>query len=306
MMPPRASLRSAPRTCLVVPATDERKIAKALASTADEVVLDLEDAVEPGSKARARESAAAVIAHHAASTGSPRLAVRVNQVGTPWCHLDVLAVAEAASGPLTVVVPKVEHPAHLTFVDHLLTGALGSRQQPLAHPDIDIDALVESAAGIRALEAILTSSNRLRAIVIGYADLGADLGCDFGTSPGAEELRASVRSTVLLAARATGRFVIDGPWLSVVIDDDFIRDRKKASQQGFDGSWAIHPAQLETINELFSATSEQLDWAHRVLEALASAAEAGAGAVALEGQMLDEAIALSARRILARADARHA
>src|SRR4051794_3621139 len=101
MINPRAALGSAPRSCLVVPATDLRKIAKALASTADEVILDLEDAVERGSKARARDRVAAVVAEHATSTGSAKLAVRVNRVGTPWCHLDVLAVAEAAAGPLT-------------------------------------------------------------------------------------------------------------------------------------------------------------------------------------------------------------
>ena len=305
MMHASPAVASAPRTCLVVPATDDRKIAKALASTADEVVLDLEDAVEPASKARARERAAAVIAQHAMLDGSSRLAVRVNPVGTPWCHLDVLAAAEASAGALTLIVPKVEHPSQMAFVDHLLTGALAGRQQPSPHPGIGLDALVESAAGLRALDAILASSNRLRALIIGYADLGSDLGCDFGASPGAQEVRASVRSNTLLAARAAGRFMIDGPWLSVVIDDDFVADRRKASEQGFDGSWAIHPAQLETINELFSPSSEHLIWARRVLDALASAAAAGAGAAALDGQMLDEAIAVRARRALERAEALH-
>ena len=197
-------------------------------------------------------------------------------------------------------MPKVEHSSPLTFVDHLLTGALADSSQTA--PSVCLDALVESAAGIRALDPILTASERLRAVVIGYADLGADLGCDLGDLPAADALRGSLRARTLVAARAAGRFVIDGPWLSVGVDDRFIEDRAKARDQGFDGSWAIHPAQLETLNALFSPTPDQLSWAQRVLDVLASAGASGAGAAALDGQMLDEAIAVRARRILARAE----
>lgn len=303
----RRGLFEVPRSCLVVPAIEERKIEKALASAADEVVLDLEDAVERGSKDRAREMAVAVIAGHAKPGGAPRLAVRINQVGTPWCHLDVLAVAAAAAGPLTIVVPKVEQPTHLAFVDHLLTGALGDEQQT-GSPDtvIGLDALVESAAGIRALDSILASSRRLRAVIIGYADLGADIGVDLGgVSHGAVATRAAVRTTTLLAARAAGRFVVDGPWLSVRVDGDFIADRTSASEHGLDGSWAIHPDQLQTLNELYSPTSDDLAWAQRVIATLAGAVADGMGAVALDGQMLDEAVAVRARRILERAGVSH-
>ncbi|MEU1183940.1 CoA ester lyase [Streptomyces sp. NPDC005820] len=294
----------APRSCLVVPATDERKMAKALSSIADEVVLDLEDSVEPDSKARARERAAEVIARNGPRRGLPRLAVRVNQVGTAWCHLDLLAAVGAARGPLTVVVPKVESASHLGFVSHLVSGALAA-EDTSPRPDIRLDALVESAAGLRNLDEVLALGDPLRAVVIGYADLGADLGCDLGTtSAGAEAVRAAVRSRVLTAARAAGRLLLDGPWLSVTADDDFVTNRRQAREQGFDGSWAIHPAQLQVINDLFTPSTDELLWARRVLDSLAAAASSGAGAVALDGQMLDEAIAVRARRVLALAEAR--
>lgn len=287
-----------PRSCLVVPVSDERKTAKALASEADEVVLDLEDAVEPGSKTTARERVAQILAEAA----RPGLAVRVNQVGTAWCHLDVLAAAAAATGPLTVVVPKVEDAADVSFVDRLIAGAVAGRD---GCPEIRLDVLIESAAGLENVDRIVTAAARIRAVVIGYADLGANLGCDLeAAAPGARSLRAQVRSRVLLAARAAGRAVVDGPWLSIAADAEFAADRRQARDQGFDGSWTIHPAQLGVVNDLFTPAPAEVDWAHGVLDALAGAAARGSGAVALDGQMLDAAVAVRASRVLARAGER--
>ena len=289
----------APRVCLVVPASDQRKVDKALAADVDEVVLDLEDAVAPAAKGAARARAVEVLAARAGTSGGPALGVRVNQVGSAWCHRDVLDLVAAATAPVVLVVPKVDSAAELVFVDRLVRGARAERVaaggQP---PEIRLDALVESAAALRALDAVVAASDLLRALIVGYADLSADLGRDAGGDPAAWD---AVRSSVVAAARAGRRQVIDGPWLSVAADAAFVADRERARGHGFDGTWVIHPAQVAEATRLFTPTAEQVDWARRVVAALDEAGAGGAGAVALDGQMLDEALAVRARSVLARA-----
>ena len=267
-------------------------IAKALASGADEVVLDLEDAVAPEAKDAARAAVVEVLEGDAA----PSLAVRVNQVGTPWCHRDVLAVAGALDG---------NRPGgHARGAQ----GGVGGRRRlrgaaaPGAAPGarVQVDVLVESAAALRDLDAIVSASSLVRAVVVGYADLAADLGRDPGGDP---TLWDVVRHQVVVAARAAGRAVIDGPWLGTAADDAFTRDRERARALGFDGTWVIHPAQVEAATRTYSPSAEQLDWAERVVSALEQSVAGGAGAVALDGQMLDEAVAVRARAVLARAEA---
>lgn len=287
-----------PRSALVVPASNPRMVAKALASAADEVVLDLEDAVAVEAKDAAREAVVEVLAEGA----TPSVAVRVNQVGTPWCHLDVLAIAEALTRPgntrsVTLVVPKVESGADVGFVDRLLRAVLGDRADA---PLVAVDVLVESALALRRLDEIVTASGLVRAVVIGYADLGADLGRDHGADP---SLWDPTRHQVVTAARSAGRAVVDGPWLGTSADEAFTRDKSRARALGFDGTWVIHPAQVEAATRIFSPSAEQLDWAHRLVSALDASLAAGAGAVALDGQMLDEAVAVRARALLARAEA---
>jgi len=281
-----------PRSALVVPASHPRMVTKALCSGADEVVLDLEDAVAPEAKDAARAAVVEVLS----GTCTPSLAVRVNQVGTPWCHRDVLAVADAVAGTaraVTLVVPKVESAADVGFVERLVRGAA-----PAA--PISIDVLVESAAALRDLHAIVSGSPLVRAVVVGYADLAADLGRDPGTDPALWDV---VRHQVVAAARAARRALVDGPWLGTAADEAFTHDRTRARALGFDGTWVIHPAQVEAAARIFSPSAEQVDWAQQVVAALDEAVAGGAGAVALDGQMLDEAVAVRARVVLARAGA---
>lgn len=290
-----------PRSCLVVPASDSRKVAKALASPADEVVLDLEDSVAPAAKDAARESVTEVLA----SAPGRSVAVRVNQIGTRWCHRDVLDVVAAVraapagpseSGALTLVIPKVDSAADIGFVDRLVRGALA--EDPASARQVRVDVLVESAAALRDLDEIVRASELLRAVVVGYADLGADLGRDAGADP---TLWDAVRHEVVAATRAAGRAVIDGPWLATAADEAFARDRKRARAFGFDGTWVIHPAQVDEATRIFTPSVEEIAWARRVLSALEASVAEGAGAVALEGQMLDEAVAERARSVLGRA-----
>jgi len=278
------------RACLVVPAAPAAKLAKGRTLAADEVVIDLEDAVVPGAKAAAREEMAAVLDGEWAAEA---VAVRVNAIGTPWCHLELAALAASGRDAVTAVLPKVEHPHDLAFADRLLAGAEAAAGR--ATP-VRLLALVETAAGLSAAGEIARASDRLDGLVIGYADLAASLG-----RMGAPQDWGFAQEAVLVAARAAGIQAIDGPHLSIRDDDAFRAEVARARSLGFDGKWAIHPAQLDALREAFTPTEAEVADARATLAALERAAAEGAGAVAGGDQMLDEALAVSARRVLARA-----
>ena len=161
-------------------------------------------------------------------------------------------------------------------------------------------ALIETAAGLAAAAEIARASERLDGLILGYADLAASLGRTGGAAP--EDWRYA-QETVLVAARAAGIQAIDGPHLGIRDDDEFRASVRHARTLGFDGKWAIHPAQLDALREAFTPTDDEIADAREVLAALDAAAADGAGAVGVGDRMLDEALALSARRVLARAGA---
>ena len=274
------------RACLVVPAT---KLEKGRTIEADEIVIDLEDAVLPSAKDEARPEVVDAIDDDWAA---PSLAVRVNAVWGPWCHQDLQALA-VNDRPLTAVLPKVESVADLAFADRLLAGAEAATGRPTP---IRLLALIETAAGLQAAGEIARGSDRLDGLILGYADLAASLG-----RSGTGDWRHA-QETVLVAARAAGVQAIDGPHLQIRDDEDFRAAVRHAREMGFDGKWAIHPAQLGALREAFTPSEAEVADARRTLDALDRAAAEGAGAVADGDQMLDEALAVSARRVLARAE----
>jgi citrate lyase subunit beta/citryl-CoA lyase len=282
------------RACLVVPAAPAAKLAKGATLIADEVVVDLEDAVLPAAKDEARAAAAAALGGEWAAES---VAVRVNAIGSPWCHLDLAALAASGRDALTAVLPKVEHAHDLAFANRLLAGAevAAGRATP-----VRLLALIETAAGLAAAAEIARASERLDGLVLGYADLAASLG---RASRGAPYEWRFAQETVLVAARAAGIQAIDGPHLGTRDDDDLRAAAMHARTLGFDGKWAIHPSQLDTLRQAFTPTDEEVADAREVLDALERAAADGAGAVRAGDRMLDEALALSARRVLARAGA---
>ena len=257
-------------------------LAKAPARGADEIVVDLEDAVAASAKDEARETVAGAL-------GEPqwqgvRASVRVNAPRTPWCHLDVIAMASLPDAPGSLIVPKVESAGDLQFVERLLDG-IESAAQP-SRP-MRVQALIETAAGVDRLSEIAGASARLDALVLGYADLSASLG------------RAATSTASWIARHDVS--AIDGPYLGVAVDEGFTAAAERARDMGFDGKWAIHPAQVSALNELFTPSSEEIEHAQAVIDALEQAErEGGHGAVALDGEMLDEAIRVAALRVLAR------
>ena len=280
------------RACLVVPAAPGAKLAKGRGLEADEIVIDLEDAVLPAAKDEARE---AVVAALAEAFAAPSVAVRVNAIGTPWCHVDLAAVAAAAREHVTVVLPKAEHPHDIAFADRLLSGveAAVGRETP-----VRLLALIETAAGLDAVGMLARASGRLDGLILGYADLAASLGRPEGGKPADWRF---AQDAVLVAARAAGIQAIDGPHLGIRDDEPFRAGVAHARALGYDGKWAIHPAQLDALREAFTPTEAELADARETLAALDRAAADGAGAVAAGDRMLDEALAVSARRVLARA-----
>ena len=205
------------RSVLSVPASDERKIAKALDSPADQVVLDLEDAVEPGSKDRARSVLVEVLASLPDSAVG-RVTVRVNPARSPWCVEDLLALAALPVLPGSIVLPKVESPGDLAFVDRLLDGAEARSGRSVR---TGVQALVETAAGVAALPATARAGERLEALLLGYADLAASLGVQ-APPERRMALWLPVQSALLVAARSAGLQAVDGPHLGVHVDEDVL------------------------------------------------------------------------------------
>jgi citrate lyase subunit beta/citryl-CoA lyase len=267
-------------------------LGKAPSLGADELVLDLEDAVAPVDKDAARGH---VIAALEGMPAGQLCAVRVNAPRSPWCHADLVALAGAPRPPATVVLPKVQSAGDLAFAERLLDGAeRAARAAP-----IGVQALVETAAGLRALDEIVAATPRLHTLILGYADLAASLG---RTRAGAARLDSwlAAQEAVLHAARAAGVQAIDGPYLGLQADAAFTAAATLARELGFDGKWAIHPAQVAPLNDLFTPGDEEVAHARAVLDALDGGAP---GAVALAGEMIDEASAAAARRLIARAGA---
>ncbi|HEV7979200.1 CoA ester lyase [Amycolatopsis sp.] len=279
------------RCCLSVPGGDERKIERASESDADEIVLDLEDSVPPGAK----EDARAAVAKWLASASRPGVAIRVNAPRTPWCHEDIVACAQPGGPERSIVVPKVESAGDLAFVDRLLDGVehASGRETP-----VTVQALIETATGLANLAEIVTASPRLRTVILGYADLGASLG---RSAAAGLDTWLPAQHSVLVAARSAGIAAIDGPYLAVDTGAEFAASVERAARLGFDGKWAIHPRQIEPILTAFTPTAEEIAYAQRILDALGEAHGRGVGAISVDGQMIDEALAVSARRTLARA-----
>lgn len=281
------------RAILSVPGTDTRVIGKALASGADEVVIDLEDSVPVAGKAEARER---LIGFPWGEHPRPRsVAVRVNAPGTPWFVADVEALVRRHVSVDSIVLPKVESRDDVRFAERLVDGLEREVGVPAR---LRLQALIETARGVSALADIVRDRERLDSLIIGYADLAASLGR--GSAAG-DASWLPVQSAVLVHARSAGMEAVDGPHLTVAVDDGFMDSVSAAAALGFDAKWAIHPRQVKTLADAFYPSDAEIERARRVLDALEAAAGDGRGAVQLDGALVDEAMAVDARRVVARA-----
>jgi citrate lyase subunit beta/citryl-CoA lyase len=284
------------RSCLAVPASSERFLAKARDLPADEVFLDLEDAVAPAAKETARRNAVAALTSGRWRAGVR--AVRINDATTRWAYRDVIEVAEGAPGDVDVIVlPKVTSPDHVTWLDLLLTQieqATEGRGGPPARR-IGIEAQIEDARGLAAVDAIAAASGRLEALVFGPADFMASLGMrslEVGVQPPgyAGDAFHYALMRILVAARAHGLQAIDGPYLKIRDVDGFRRAAASAAALGYDGKWVLHPGQIDAANEVFAPGQAEYDRAEQILDAYSRATTVDQrGAVMLGDEMIDEA-----------------
>ncbi len=281
-----------PRSVLAVPASSTGMAEKALASAADAVFLDLEDAVAPDEKAGARKNVVHAI-QELDWRGRPTL-YRANALDTPYFYRDLIEIVEEAAVDC-VLIPKAQRPEDLHDADILLTQlelAVG-----LERGKIELEAQIESAEGLLNVDVIVRASSRLQALHFGPGDFAASLrmpGSNIGTSDEWDEEYPGHRfhyamQRIVVAARAAGLRAVDGPVADYRDEEGLRRSCLVARSLGFDGKWCIHPAQIETVNEVFSPTQKELEWARKVVAAYEEASAAGSGAISVDGQMVDAA-----------------
>lgn len=280
------------RSLLFTPGQRERMVAKALALDVDAVILDLEDGVPPAEKDAGRQIIADALAQPRTDSRSARL-VRVNAPRGDRLTGDLEAVV--CAGLDAVVMPKVETPAEVTEVASILDRLEeGARLAPGA---IRIVVSIESARGLAAAAAILGASPRVTATFFGAEDFALDLGLPVRRSGAGHEMLAA-RSALVLAAAIARVQPIDQVWLDFNDGDGLRRDAITGRELGFVGKCLIHPAQVATVNEVFSPSEEDVALARRVVSAYEEAMASGVGAVMLGGQLVELPIVERAQRTL--------
>jgi citrate lyase subunit beta / citryl-CoA lyase len=276
-----------------VPGSNPRFLIKARDLSVDEVFIDLEDAVAPAEKEQSRS----VVAQSLRDGGwrTKTRAVRVNDVRTGWAYRDVVEVVEQAGEWLdAIVLPKVTGPLDVAWLDLLLSQI--EQATGLAAGRIAIEAQIEDAAGLAAVDAIAAASPRLEALVFGPADFMASLGMrslTVGAQPAGYALGDAfhyAHMRILVAARANGLQAIDGPFAAIRDLDGLKASAASAAAIGFDGKWVLHPSQVDVVNAEFSPTQTEYDRAELIIEAYEYYTNVQRrGAAMLDGEMIDEA-----------------
>jgi citrate lyase subunit beta/citryl-CoA lyase len=265
--------------------------------------LDLEDSVAPNEKVAARSNVIRAIRDQ--DWGDRVLCVRVNAWDTQWTYGDVIEVVGNAGPRLDeIMLPKVQSAAEVVAMDLLLTQVEKNADLPIGH--IGIEAQIETARGLINVDEICAASPRLETIIFGPADFAASIempvltgGVAIPEYPG--DHFNYVFSRILMAGRANGLQVIDGPFLKVRELDALREFAQRTRVLGYDGKWALTPDQALVLNEVYSPTQEQFDKAWDILEAYRVATEeSNVGAVMFGDEMIDEASRKMATKFVTR------
>ncbi len=277
------------RSVLYMPGANERALEKAKGLDADALILDLEDAVAPDAKVEARDRVCAAAA--SGEYGSKEVAIRVNGLDTQWHADDIAAVA--AAGPAAVVVPKVSSVDDVRAIEEGLRAG--------GAPDhTKIWAMVETPIAMLHCEQIAAASDRLTVLVMGTNDLAKELHAEHVA--GRQPLLTGL-GLCLLAARATGKVILDGVYNDIKDGAGFEAECLQGRQLGFDGKTLIHPSQLEPANRIWAPTAESVDDARALIATFEEAVAAGKGVVTHNGRMIENLHVDNVRRTLAVADA---
>jgi malyl-CoA/(S)-citramalyl-CoA lyase len=311
--PPRLN-----RSELAVPGSTPSLFEKAAKSAVDVIFLDLEDAVAPDDKAQARKNVVAAL--NDIEWESKTLSVRINGLDTHYMYRDVVDLVENCPRLDMLLIPKIGVPADVYAVDMLVTQIeqAGKRDKRLG-----FEVLIETALGWSNVEAIARASPRLEAMCFGAGDFAASmrmrttviggLNPDYGVltdDNGNGERRFlqgdpwhAAQTRVVAACRASGLRPIDGPYGDFKDAEGFIAAARRAAVLGFEGKWAIHPAQIAFANQVFSPDSEEVERARRIVNAMEEASRKGLGAVQLDGRLIDIASIRMAENLLKKSKA---
>jgi citrate lyase subunit beta/citryl-CoA lyase len=266
-------------------------LGKAPTLPADQVFMDLEDSVAPLAKEDARGNVIDALKNN--DWGDKTVVVRINSIDTQWAADDLKTVVEAAGSYLDcVMIPKVQHAHEVHFVDHMLRMIETNNG---FEKRIGIEAQIETATGLKNIHEIAHASDRLETLIFGPADMSASLGLPTVTAglpmpgyPG--DHWHHVLETILIAARDAGLQAIDGPYLLIKDLDGFREMSMRARALGYDGKWALHPGQIDVLNEVFTPTQDEYDKAEALLDAYKHATDVDrTGAVMFGNEMIDEA-----------------
>lgn len=270
------------RSVLYIPGANQRALEKASSLACDAIIFDLEDAVAPEEKPRARALVADML--RTGDYGNRARIVRINALDTAWGRDDCLAFAETR--PDAILIPKVSRPAHVEAVAVLV-------------PDLPLWAMMETAV-VAWHAADIAAHPRIEGFVVGTNDLAKDIGARF--RPDREPLLTAI-SLCLLAGKAYGRVVVDGVYNAFKDDEGLRAECNQGRDMGFDGKTLIHPAQIAIANEVFAPSAAEVDLARRQIEAYAGAERAGKGVAVVDGKIVEKLHVVAAERILSRAEA---
>ncbi|HSV65795.1 MAG TPA: CoA ester lyase [Mycobacteriales bacterium] len=283
------------RSCLAVPGSNPRFLEKAKSLPADQIFLDIEDAVAPLAKPDARKNIVAALAE-GGYEGKIRV-VRVNDLTTEWTYRDVIEVVEGAGQWLDcIMLPKVQTADQVVWLDLLLTQI--EKTMGFEVGRIGIEAQIENARGLVNVDAIAAASPRVETIIFGPADFMASINMRslvVGEQPPGYDVGDAyhyILMRILMAARAHDLQAIDGPYLQIRDVEGFRRVARRSAALGFDGKWVLHPGQVEVANEAYAPSQDDYDHAELILDAYEYyTSEAGGkrGSVMLGEEMIDEA-----------------
>jgi len=274
---------------LYMPGSNARALEKGRGLAADGLILDLEDAVAPDAKERARSQITDAL--NEGGYGHRELIVRVNAMDTPWGKEDIAAMA--TSGAHGILLTKVDSAAMVQEAEALMAASN-------APDDMTIWTMMETPLGILHSEEIAFSSPRMGAFVLGTSDLAKDLHCAH-----TRERLPLITSLELcmLAARAAGIAVIDGVHLDLADDEGFEYSCRQGQEMGFDGKTLIHPKTIEMANNVYAPSEDDLQWSRTIIAAHGQAEKEGQGVIVVEGKLIENLHVKNAKRLVAMADA---
>jgi citrate lyase subunit beta / citryl-CoA lyase len=291
------------RRCqLAVPGSSTKMISKSVGLGVDHIFFDLEDAVAPDQKKKARGNI--VEALNTLNFGRTVRCVRINDTGTRYCYGDIIEIVQGAGENLDVImIPKVLDAADVLFVDKLLSQLekdLGLRKR------IGLECLIEEVEGMMNIERIAGSTPRLEALIFGMGDYSASQGVPMtafggnGGYPG--DIWHYQRHRLAIACRSFGLDPVDGPFPDIQAPEIYREECRRAMTLGLVGKWAIHPSQVPIAQDIFSPPKADVDRARAMKTAFDEALANGLGSVMYEGKMIDIASIRIVNNVVARAD----